>query len=504
MPQKFRMALACAATAALTGSLLAAGSAPAGAAPGADRIRADFNGDGYGDLAISAPLAKVSGKSGAGQVAVVYGTAAGLDTTKRTLIDQAAAGIPGTPESGDHFGDRVTTGDLDADGYTDLIVGVHGERIGSTDDFGALTVVWGGASGLGTGTDISSPLPEHRNELGWSVAAGDFDGDGTTDLAAANNASPGLNIFKGPISRTGKAAALTGVDTQDATGINTDKIVAGDVDGDAATDLLVMGQEETSGGGYRTRSVLYRGGTTPKPAGKVAGGYAATIADVDKDGFGDIVTGNFMEKSADEPNGGPGGALTVTYGSATGLSTRTPVRITQDTAGVPGAAEKVDAFGWSLAAGDTQRRRLRRHRGRRGLRVAGLRAEGRFGRRPARRGGRSHRHGCEGVLAGHLGRARHRGDDGLLRRLGGVHGRRRQRPGRAGGGRVRGERRGRCRLAVQERLFRRDRDRFEVGQRTGARRAGGHVVLRRRAAGLTPAVGGRAVVSGRCQTRGSR
>ncbi|MBM7172631.1 FG-GAP repeat protein [Streptomyces sp. G44] len=354
MPQKFRLALACAASAALTGSLLAAGSAPAGAVPGAgtDRIRADFNKDGYGDLAISAPLAKVSSKSGAGQVSVVYGTAAGLDTTKRTLINQATAGIPGTPETGDHFGDRVTTGDLDHDGYTDLIVGVHGERVGSTDDFGALTVVWGGASGLGAGTDISSPLPEYRNELGWSVATGDFDGDGTTDLAAANNASPGLNIFKGPISRTGKAAALTGIDTSDATGINTDRIVTGDVDGDAATDLLVMGQEQT-GGGYRTRSVLYRGGTTLKPAGKVAGGYAATIADVDKDGFGDIVTGNFMEKSADEPNGGPGGAVTVTYGSATGLSTRTPVRVTQDTAGVPGAAEKGDAFGWSLSAGDT-------------------------------------------------------------------------------------------------------------------------------------------------------
>ncbi|MFF8643877.1 FG-GAP-like repeat-containing protein [Streptomyces sp. NPDC015345] len=355
MPKKFRMALAGAATAALTGSLLAAGSAPAGAAPapGADRIRADFNGDGYGDLAISAPLAKVAGKSGAGQVSVVYGTAAGLDTTRRTLIDQATAGIPGTPETGDYFGDRITTGDLDDDGYTDLIVGVHAERIGSTDDFGALTVVWGGASGLGTGTDISSPLPEYRSELGWAVATGDFDGDGTTDLAAANNASPGLNIFRGPISRTGKAAALTGIDTSDATGINTDRIVTGDVDGDAATDLLVMGQEQTSAGGYRTRSVLYRGGTTPKPAGKVAGGYAATIADVDKDGFGDIVTGNFMEKSADEPNGGPGGAVTVTYGSATGLSTRTPMRITQDTAGVPGAAEKGDSFGWSLAAGDT-------------------------------------------------------------------------------------------------------------------------------------------------------
>nr|CBL93734.1 Integrin like protein [Streptomyces sp. L-49973] len=355
MPKKFRTALACAATAALTGSLLAAGSAPASAAPaaGEDRIRADFNGDGYGDLAVSAPTAKVSGKSGAGYVAVVYGTARGLDTAKRTLISQATSGIPGTPESSEYFGDQMTTGDLDDDGYTDLVVGVHAEQIGDDiNESGALTVIWGGASGLKKATDITSPLPENRHELGWSVATGDFDGDGRTDLAAANLASPELNIFRGPISRTGKTVKRTGIDTYAATGINTDKIVTGDVNGDAATDLLIMGQEE-HGDGYRTRSVLYKGGTTPKPAGKVAGGYAATIADVDKDGYGDVVTGNFMEKSADEPNGGKGGAVTVTYGAAAGLSTRTPVRVTQATSGVPGAAEKGDAFGWSLSAGDT-------------------------------------------------------------------------------------------------------------------------------------------------------
>ncbi|MEU1160509.1 FG-GAP repeat protein, partial [Streptomyces sp. NPDC005921] len=83
-----------------------------------------------------------------------------------------------------------------------------------------------------------------------------------------------------------------------------------------------------------------------------AGGYDAVIADVNKDGYGDIVTGNFMEKSADEPNGGLGGAVTVTYGAAGGLSSRTPVRITQDTAGVPEKGEKNDGFGWSLSAGD--------------------------------------------------------------------------------------------------------------------------------------------------------
>ncbi|WP_028799251.1 FG-GAP-like repeat-containing protein [Streptomyces sp. 142MFCol3.1] len=334
-----------------TGLLTALPAATASAAPSG--LTGDFNGDGYRDLAIAAPIAKVAGKSGAGYVAVVYGTASGLDTTKRQIISQDTTGIPGVPESGDYFGDRLTTGDLDGDGYTDIVVGVHGEQIGSTGDSGALTVLWGGSTGIKTGTDISSPLPENRNELGWSVATGDFDGDGHTDLAAVNLAYPELNIFKGPVSRTGQAVSLTGIDTYGQTGINSDRIVAGNVNGDGATDLLVMGQQEITDG-YRTRSVLYTGSATGLKAGaKVAGGYAATIADVDKDGFGDIVTGNFMEKSTDEPNGGLGGAVTVTYGAAGGLSTRTPVRITQDTAGVPGAGEKNDGFGWSLSSGDT-------------------------------------------------------------------------------------------------------------------------------------------------------
>ncbi|MFI6009674.1 FG-GAP-like repeat-containing protein [Streptomyces sp. NPDC051243] len=339
------------AAALTTGLLSALPATTASAAPSG--LAGDFNGDGYRDVAIAAPLAKVAGKSNAGYVGVVYGTASGLDTSKRQIISQDTSGIPGVPESSDHFGERLTTGDLDGDGYTDLIVGVPGEQIGSTDDSGALTVIWGGSTGLKTATDISSPLPENRNALGWSVAAGDFDGDGDTDLAAVNLAFPELNLFKGPFTRTGAATELVGIDTMEQTGINADKLVAGDVTGDGRSDLLVMGQEEITDG-YRTRSVLYKGSASGLTAGsKVAGGYDAVIADVDKDGYGDIVTGNFMEKSTDEPNGGLGGAITVTYGAAGGLSTRTPVRITQDTAGVPGASEKNDAFGWSLAAGDT-------------------------------------------------------------------------------------------------------------------------------------------------------
>jgi hypothetical protein len=341
--------------ATLTTGLLTTLTLPATTAAAAPSgLSGDFNGDGYRDLAIAAPIAKVSGKTGAGYVAVVYGTASGLNTAKRQIISQATTGIPGTPESYDYFGDRLTTGDLDGDGYTDIVVGVHGEQIGSGGDSGTITVLWGGASGIKGASDVSAPLPENRNELGWDVATGDFDGDGHTDLAAINLAYPELNIFKGPLTRKGKAASLVGIDTYTQTGINADKIVAGEVNGDGRTDLLVMGQEEITSG-YRTRSVLYTGSATGLKAGKkLAGGYAATIADINKDGYGDIVTGNFMEKSTDEPNGGKGGAITVTYGAAGGLSsTRTPVRVTQDTAGVPDTAEKNDGFGWSLSSGDT-------------------------------------------------------------------------------------------------------------------------------------------------------
>lgn len=346
--------LATTLTTALTTGLLTALPATATAAPTAPSgLSGDFDGDGHRDLAIAAPLGTVGGKTAAGYVAVVYGTAAGLDSSRRQIISQATDGIPGVPETQDHFGDRMTTGDLDGDGYTDLVVGVHGERIGSTDDSGVVTVVWGGAGGLKSATDLTGPLPEYRNELGWSVATGDFDGDGDTDLAAANMAHPELNLFKGPFTRAGKAAGHTGIDTLTRSGVNTDRIVAGDVTGDGRSDLLVMGQE-ASGDGHRTRSVLYKGTATGlTPGSKVAGGYDAVVADVNKDGFGDIVTGNFMEKSATEPNGGPGGAVTVTYGAAGGLSTRAPVRITQDTTGVPGTAERNDRFGWSLSAGDS-------------------------------------------------------------------------------------------------------------------------------------------------------
>ncbi|MFE1247005.1 FG-GAP repeat domain-containing protein [Streptomyces sp. NPDC058741] len=213
--------------------------------------------------------------------------------------------------------------DLDRTGKADLIAGTAHEN-----GYGMVTHLRGTSTGLTTqgaknitaadvslqgGTDISSPLPENRYELGWSVATGDFDGDGATDLAAVNIAAPGLNVLKGPRSRTGVAAGLSGIDTQDRTGVSTEQITAGDVAGDGRSDLLVLGQEEITGG-HRTRGVLYKGTASGLTAGpEVAGGYAAVIADVDKDGRAELISGARGE------NGGAGAAW-VLRGTSTGIT----------------------------------------------------------------------------------------------------------------------------------------------------------------------------------------
>ncbi|MEU2712906.1 hypothetical protein [Streptomyces sp. NPDC007205] len=78
---------------------------------------------------------------------------------------------------------------------------------------------------------------------------------------------------------------------------------------------------------------------------------SGSIGDVDGDGYGDVVLGAGLEGY--QPKGVVGGSIVVNYGSAGGVSTtRTPVRISQDTAGVPGTGEKYDRFGYDLDTGD--------------------------------------------------------------------------------------------------------------------------------------------------------
>src|SRR4051812_46925643 len=98
----------------------AATARPAATAPAAP-VYADFDGDGFSDLAVGAPYEDLGGVRDAGSVTILYGGASGgVGTARRGYFTQADPDVPGAAERGDHFGAALVAGDLDGDGFADL------------------------------------------------------------------------------------------------------------------------------------------------------------------------------------------------------------------------------------------------------------------------------------------------------------------------------------------------------------------------------------------------
>jgi Peptidase family M23/FG-GAP repeat len=161
-----------------TGSLELTGGAESetGALYGVSVALGDFDGDDVDDVAVGAVGQDIAGAANAGVVYVLRGGAGGPQPLRR-FSDL------GGPEVGDRFGSGVATGDVDEDGFADLLVGVVGENVGATVDAGAAVLFHGSATGLrgADHQDLTSEV-EPDDLLGASVAAGDVDGDRRADL----------------------------------------------------------------------------------------------------------------------------------------------------------------------------------------------------------------------------------------------------------------------------------------------------------------------------------
>ncbi|MFE6282733.1 VCBS repeat-containing protein [Streptomyces sp. NPDC057877] len=331
--------------AALVGGLI--GGVPVTSAHAAgDTVPADFNGDGYRDAVLRVPAATVNGRSGAGAVIVMYGSASGLSARKHVFLTQNSPGVPGSAEKGDYFGASTASADLDRDGYADLVVGVPYEDTSAGTDKGTVTILWGGRSGLVSGRAL--PTPAGFDQFGRDVAAAGK-GSSSASMVTAGGWN-GTRTFLGPFTRSaGPASSVPGIDAWFGS------VTTGDLNGNGRADTVAVTGRT---GGHTGGLVVVNPEDHPVYEQPLTGGDAlvATVGDVNGDGYGDIVAGDPDEPERRGVDGELGGRVLIWYGGASGVTVDAkPVVISQDSPGVPGAGEKYDGFGSSVAVADFNR-----------------------------------------------------------------------------------------------------------------------------------------------------
>lgn len=155
----------------------------------------DFDDNGRDDLAIGAPDAAVANAvgtvfGGAGSVRVLRGSASGLSSAGNQVFTQESPGFPAYAEAGVRLGHSLASGDFNDDGFADLAIGAPRETVGSVEREGSAFLIFGSASSLNTLGARQWSLANislggnarYGDEVGWALAAGDFDADGHGDL----------------------------------------------------------------------------------------------------------------------------------------------------------------------------------------------------------------------------------------------------------------------------------------------------------------------------------
>ncbi len=260
----------------------------------------DINGDGYSDLLVGAPQ-YANGQTGEGAAFLYHGTAAGPANTPAWTYEGNQTGMV--------FGSAVSTaGDVNNDGYSDVIIGAAKATNGQTQE-GRVYVYHGSATGLGTTQAWYKEANLANAHFGaWVGCAGDVDGDGYGDVViGAPDLTNGLAnegktfVYYGTTTGLG-SAPWTVEGEQLSANYGFCAAIAGDVNGDGYSDVVVGAPNFDNGELNEGRAFVYFGGsatantdyftyTESNQASALFGDSVNATGDMNADGYGDVIIG---------------------------------------------------------------------------------------------------------------------------------------------------------------------------------------------------------------------
>jgi hypothetical protein len=269
----------------------------------------------------------------------------GALNSDRVQADGPPTFVPSTTAGWNFEGDQANTsfgllwspaGDVNGDGFDDLIAGAYSENTANGDLSGQVKVFYGSETGFDPSTPdwiINGEYPGDR--LGYSVSnAGDINADGFDDvLLGAHGYSQGISnrgkayMFLG--SETGLSSTpswtITGTQADEYLGIHV--TTTGDINGDGYSDIAISSRGFDNGETDEGRVYVFHGSSEglsvaadwmaeSNQAGSLFGAWLNSLGDVNGDGYDELVVGAY-----DYSNGEAGeGAVFVWYGSEFGLN----------------------------------------------------------------------------------------------------------------------------------------------------------------------------------------